>query len=76
MSRLPKFRGYIGTREYNGQRVPHHVQNLVVRDFCEREGSQYLLSLVEYAIQGSYMMLEEALRELDKIDGIVLYSIF
>ena len=76
MTKRLRFRGYIGTREYSGQRVPHHVQNLVIRDFCERRDSEYLLSVVEYAMPGSYIMLEEVFRELYQINGIALYSIF
>jgi len=76
MTKRLRFRGYIGTREYGGQRVPHHVQNIVIRDFCQRRDSEYLLSVVEYAMPGSYIMLEEVFRELYQINGIALYSIF
>ena len=76
MTKRLRFRGYIGTREYSGQRVPHHVQNIVIRDFCQRRDSEYLLSVVEYAMPGSYIMLEEVFRELYQINGIALYSIF
>ena len=71
-----RIRGYIGSRKYGGQAVPHHVQNLVIRDFCQRQDSEYLLSVVEYAMPGSYIMLSETFRELHQIDGIALYSIF
>jgi len=70
------YRGYIGSRNYQGQRAPQHVQNLVIRDFCQRNNFQYLLSATEYAMPGSYVMLEEVLRELPNINGIVLYSAF
>ena len=76
MSKRPRYRGYIGSRAYNGYNIPHRVQNLVIRDLCERQGYEYLLSVTEYSLLGSYIMLEEALRELPEIDGIILYSIF
>lgn len=69
-------RGYIGSRPYDGARVPQHVQNLVVRDYCQRNGFTYLLSATEYAMPGCYIMLEEVLRELPRIEGVVLYSLF
>lgn len=75
-SNRPQLRGYIGSRRYFGDRAPQHVQNLVVRDYCNRIDAQYLLSATEYIMGGSYMMLEEILREMPTIDGIVLYSIF
>ena len=69
------YRGYIGSRPYNGDRVPQHVQNLVIRDYCKRMGYHYLLSATEYAMDSCYMMLEEVLREAPELDGIVLYSL-
>lgn len=69
-------RGYIGSRPYMGERAPQHVQNLVVRDYCQRNGHSYLLSATEYAMPGCYVMLEELLREVHQLEGIVLYSIF
>jgi len=36
----------------------------------------YLLSATEYAMAGCYVMLEEVMRELPSLDGIVMYSIF
>lgn len=76
MSSRKGYRGYIGSRPYRGDRAPQHVQNLVVRDYCQRNGFVYLLSATEYAMPGCYMMLEEVAREAPTLDGIVLYSIF
>lgn len=69
-------RGYIGSRPYGGVRVPQHVQNLVIRDYCKRNSFTYLLSATEYAMPGCYMMLGEVANEAPKLHGIVLYSIF
>ncbi len=69
-------RGYIGSRPYFGERAPQQVQNLVIRDYCQRRKYQYLLSVTEYAMPGCYMMLEEALAEAPRLSGIVLYSLF
>ena len=76
MSERLGYRGYIGSRPYFGSRVPQHVQNLVIRDCCQRSGLLYLLSAVEYAMPGCFMMLERVLEELPAIEGIVLYSLF
>lgn len=71
-----RVRGYVTSRPFFGERAPQHVQNLVIRDFCARNDLTYLLSATEYAMPACYMMLEDVLAELGRIDGIAMYSIF
>ena len=59
-----------------GERVPQHVQNLVIRDYCKNQGLQYLLSATEYAMAGSHFILQQVMDELPKLKGIVFYSLF
>ena len=59
-----------------GERAPQHVQNIVIRDYCEKNNLSYLLSSTEYAMENCYLMLEQVLDELKFIDGIVAYSLF
>jgi sporadic carbohydrate cluster protein (TIGR04323 family) len=59
-----------------GERVPQHVQNLVIRDYCERNNLHFLLSATEYAMQGCHLILEQVLGELSDINGLVAYSLF
>lgn len=73
---MPKVRGYIFSRPFMGERVPQHVQNLVIRDYCDRHNLHYLLSATEYAMTGCHLMLEQVLNELPDIDGIAAYSLF
>lgn len=70
------YRGYIFSRPFLGERVPQHVQNLVIRDYCQRHGLAYLLSASEYAMPDSTLILRTLLRELPELDGIVAYSLF
>lgn len=70
------YRGYIGSRPYQGDRTPQHVQNLVIRDFCQRNKLEYFLSATEYAMPGCYMILEAVAEEATALHGVVLYSIF
>ena len=70
------YQGYVTSRSFQGQRVPQHVQNLVIRDYCQGRGMTYLLSGTEYAIPGSSLMLQQLLDGLEQLDGIVLYSMF
>jgi sporadic carbohydrate cluster protein (TIGR04323 family) len=70
------YRGYVASRPILGSRAPQHVQNLVLRDYCSQRGLHYLLSATEYVYPSCYLMLEQVLAELPKIEGIVAYSLF
>jgi sporadic carbohydrate cluster protein (TIGR04323 family) len=70
------YRGYIVSRPVRGSHFPQRVQNLVVRDYAARRSLPFRLSVTEYAMAGSAMMLESLLDELDALDGIVLFSLF
>ena len=70
------FRGYIFSRPFMEERVPQHVQNIVIRDYCSKKGIQYLLSATEYAMENSALTLRQLVKDLSSIDGIVAYSIF
>ena len=69
-------RGYIFSRPFLGERVPQHVQNIVIRDYCARKKLTYLLSATEYAMSDCYIMLEQTLSDIRNLDGIVCYSLF
>ncbi len=69
-------RGYVFSRPFFEHRVPQHVQNLVIRDYCQQNGFTYLLSGTEYAMDGCHMVLQEIVQDIDNLAGIVMYSIF
>ena len=71
-----RFRGYIFSRPFMEERVPQHVQNIVIRDYCSKKGIHYLLSATEYAMENSALMLRQLVKDLPSTDGIVAYSIF
>ena len=71
-----RLRGYIFSRPFMEERVPQHVQNLVIRDYCSKKNIQYLLSATEYAMENSALMLRQLVKDLPSTDGIVAYSIF
>jgi sporadic carbohydrate cluster protein (TIGR04323 family) len=76
MTERSGYRGYIASRPIMGERTPQHVQNLVVRDYARRKGLSFLLSATEYAMTDCFMVLEQVLRELPQIEGIIGYSLF
>ena len=65
----------MSSRNIGGERVPQHVQNIVIRDYCRRKDIDYLLSATEYAMSGSFMMLRQVINELSPENGVVFYSI-
>ena len=69
------YRGYIGSRPYDGERTPQHVQNLVIRDYAQRRKLPFLLSLTEFCMPGCYMMLHDALGDLPHTKGIIIFSL-
>lgn len=52
-----------------GRSVPQSVQQLVIRNYCEKNGLEFLLSATEFAGQ---TMMFDSIKEL----GIVFYSIW
>tara|TARA_B110000977_G_C10973468_1_gene453228 strand:+ start:350 stop:739 length:390 start_codon:yes stop_codon:yes gene_type:complete len=70
------FRGYIFSRKIESNFIPQRVQNLVIKDYCERNNLFFKLSATEYKMQNSYLMFNTLIQEIKKIDGIVFYSLF
>jgi len=68
------WRGYISSRAQGAGFVPQRVQNLVIRDDAARNGLDYLLSAVEYAMEDSHMVLKSVLAEADRLEGMIFYS--
>ena len=59
-----------------GERAPQHVQNIVIRDFCNKNSLHYLLSASEYRMKNSFLILKGIVSSMKNIDGIVAYSVF
>ena len=76
MSKIKECRGYISSREFSGNWVPQHIQNTIIRGFCNNNNFHYLLSAAEYAVADCYMVLDEMAQESSRLDGIVLYSLY
>ena len=71
-----KAKGYIFSRQFLGERAPQHVQNIVIRDFCNKNSIQYLLSASEYKMKNSYTILMDLINNMQSYDAIVAYSVF
>ena len=73
---MKKLRGYIFSRPFAGERVPQHIQNLVIREYCKRNNYLYLLSAAEYAMENCSSVLKSIVNNAKEINGIISYSMF
>ena len=73
---MKKVRGYNFSRDFMGERVPQHVQNIVIRDFCQKKNLNFLLSVSEYSMPNSFHILKDLMNNMSDIYGIVAYSLF
>ena len=53
---MKKVRGYNFSREFMGERVPQHIQNIVIRQYCQNMGLHYMLSSTEYSMNNSSLI--------------------
>ena len=70
------YRGYIASRPFMGERAAQHVQNIVIGNYAQREDLRFLLSATEYAMPNCFMMMEQLLDELPRLEGVICYSLF
>ncbi len=73
---MKRVKGYIFSRPFFGERVPQHVQNIVLRDYCKNKKLQFIMSATEYSAKNSSYIFFELLENLKNYDGILLYSLF
>ena len=73
---MKKIRGYNFSRPFMGERVPQHVQNIVIKDFCQKNGFNFLLMVTEYSMKNSFYILNQLVNNLTGLNGIVAYSVF
>tara|TARA_A100001011_G_scaffold363304_1_gene413106 strand:+ start:235 stop:1296 length:1062 start_codon:yes stop_codon:yes gene_type:complete len=71
-----RLKGYIFSRPFLGERVPQHIQNTVIREYCKKNNFTFLLSATEYAFEGSLYILSELINKLENYEGIIFYSLF
>lgn len=68
-------RGYISSGVFHGNRTPQHLQNQIVKSYCDSNDLQFILSRAEYWINGStHCQLWAALKEGTR--NIVFFSVW
>jgi sporadic carbohydrate cluster protein (TIGR04323 family) len=70
-----KLKGYIFSRPFLGERVPQHIQNIILRDYCKKKNIDFLLSATEYVADKSAYILFELLKNYKDYNGIIFYSL-
>ena len=72
------FKGYVSSRKLlDGSINQQKVQNLVIRDACQKRGFEYKLSFTEYRMKDCYLNYNQMLIDIkkNKFDGIAFYSL-
>lgn len=68
-------RGYIASGKFNGNRTPQHLQNQIIKFYCDSNNLEFVLSRAEYWINGSTKcQLWAALKE--EFKHIVFFSLW
>tara|TARA_B110000027_G_C16106143_1_gene295389 strand:+ start:541 stop:945 length:405 start_codon:yes stop_codon:yes gene_type:complete len=70
------YKGYITSRDCFGTYFPQRIQNIVIRDFCSKNNLDYELSAAEYTMENSYLVLNEMIKDMKRLDGIIAFSMF
>ncbi len=68
-------KGYIFSRPFFDERVPQHIQNIIIQDYCRKNNYTFHLSATEYRYFESTFILMELLEDITKYDGLVFYSL-
>lgn len=69
------WQGYISGRPVNGNLIPQRVQNLVLRDYAQRQHLSLEFSAAEYRMKNCYMILHGLMESLEDYSGLIFYSI-
>ena len=69
-------KGYIFSRPFLGERVPQHIQNIVLKDYCNKKNFFFVMSATEYSVKKSTYILNDLLNNINDYDGLIFYSIF
>jgi len=71
-------RGYISSRPLNDNVVvDQSIQNMVIRNSCNKRGFTFLLSATEYGMKNCFLILNQILQDLksNKFQGVAFYSL-
>ena len=70
------YQGYVKLQSFNNIYLPPAIQNLIIKNYCEQNNFIFKLSANEHNIKNCYMELFFILRNIKKINGIIMNSIY
>ena len=70
------YQGYVKLKSFNNIYLPPAIQNLIIKNYCEQNNLTFKLSVNELNIKNCYMELFFILRNIKKIDGLIMNSIY
>jgi sporadic carbohydrate cluster protein (TIGR04323 family) len=70
------YQGYIKLQSFNSIYLPPAIQNLIIKNYCEQNNFIFKLSVNEQNIKNCHMELFSILRNIKKIDGMIMNSIY
>ena len=76
MSARQGFRGYCTHNSFGEYRIPVPAQNILYRDYANKHGLHFKLSVNELFFPNCYLHLRGLLEELDYLEGVLMCSIF
>lgn len=70
-----KAKGYISSRTLNNGKVyEQSIQNLVIRNYCDKIKYKFILSGTEYSMKNSFLTLNQIYSDIKEYDAIVFFS--
>ena len=76
MSMRQGYRGYCTHNSFGEYRMPVPAQNILYRDYANKYGLYYKISVNELFFKDCFLHLFSLLEELDQLDGVLMCSIF
>lgn len=70
------FRGYVVPRKFFHYSLPTSVQNLLLRDYANKNGYTYKLPPCELVFDNAYVQFKGLLNKLNEVEGLLFPSIF
>lgn len=67
--------GYLFLRDFNEIYLPTHIQNLIIRNFCEQKKFHLKLSINEHDIENCWMELFSLIKKKDT-EIVIMMSIY
>lgn len=70
------YRGYVSSREINGNIIPQSLQNLKIRDYANSKKLGFKLSITEHKTKNGFFALNDLKEKINELDGIIFFSIY